>query len=180
MKYVFAVCILLTGWCAHSQRLRVGDTLAFMSLPEVINYSSNEIDLRTFKGKLIILDFWQTSCTQCIKSFKKLDSLQQQFNEFVQIIAVNNESKDSTERFFRKRQTIKLPSIPFITADTTLSRLFPRHFAPWIVWIDRNGVVQYITDGNSVNDKAIQEFLAGRMPEIKQLSYNGIRLLKGE
>ncbi len=144
--------------------LNIGDTLAYPVLVDVLNAPDGLLDMESFKGKLIILDFWHTGCSGCVAAFPKMDSLQQRFENNVQIIAVNTESLDSTERFFSKLKAKWRPRFPLVTNDRVLNRLFPHKLVPHHVWVDENGVVRYITGGVNTNEKSIREFLAGRGP----------------
>lgn len=147
---------------AQSKPLKVGEKIPELSLGNVINFSKNEIKLSDYKGKLIILDFWRHSCIGCIESFSYMDSLQKKFNNKIQIILVNPESKDSTERFFAKRKRIKPPNVPLITGDKLLSAIFPHDFVPHHVWIDSAGTVRYIVSANSTTFTNIEKFIKGK------------------
>src|SRR6476620_3661535 len=86
--------------------LTIGDTLPDMPLSSIINYKSFTACLSSFKGKLLILDFWATWCTSCLKHFPKMDSLQQQYPGQVQVIMVNSKNTGNNEKkikvFFEK------------------------------------------------------------------------------
>lgn len=139
-----------------------GDIIPDIELNHAINYSDKKMRLSDFKGKLIILDFWSTGCIGCIQQFPKLDSLQKQFANKIQIILVNRESEDSTKRFFEKRKKIILPALPFITGDKVLKNLFPHISYPFHVWIDSSGIVQYTADGYNTNYTKIKLYLEGK------------------
>src|SRR5258705_3241888 len=97
-----------------SQELTIGDVCPDVRL---VNYANNKIKsftLSDFKSKLIIIDFWGTGCTSCIKAFPKIDSLQKKFQDKIQFILVNKESADSTRGFFLKRKKIKDPDVPMV------------------------------------------------------------------
>src|SRR5688572_14010525 len=52
------------------------------------------------KAKPFIIEFWDVSCISCIASFPKMDSLQKTFGDQIQIIHVNRQTEEATERFF--------------------------------------------------------------------------------
>lgn len=146
---------------AESQNLKKGELLPDIPIENVFNYKTNNLRLSDFKGKLILLDFWGPSCISCIESFPEMDSLQQYFNGQIQIILVNRESKDSTEKFFSKRKKIVIPSLPFITDDTLLNEMFPHYGLPFNVWIDKDGKLLYTSDAYYTNKKNIALVLSG-------------------
>ena len=172
-RYLF-VCTFVSivfADAASSQELKIGQRCPDIILKNIINYSIAESRLSDFKGKLVILDFWGTGCTACIQAFAKIDSLQKKFDGRVQFIAVNRESYDSTIRFFKRKNHIRKPSIPFVTGDAALSALFPHLYVPHHVWIDSNSVVQYITDGHNATAEHIQQFLSGNHPVLNEKKY---------
>jgi thiol-disulfide isomerase/thioredoxin len=109
----------------------------------------------------VILDFWSTGCISCIEAFPKLDSLQKQFGNKLQIILITSESEDIIKRFFEKRKKIIVPDLPFVTSDNSLKNLFPHISYPFTVWIDGAGIVQYATDSYNTSYKKIKSFLEG-------------------
>ena len=66
-------------------------------------FSGNEINLKDFKGKLVIINFWATWCAPCKEEMPSLDNLYKS-NEFknLKIFAVNMEPPNylKTEKFF--------------------------------------------------------------------------------
>ena len=174
IRHLFA-CTLMTIFNVNqikSQEIKIGQKCPEVFLKDVINYDRNEIRLSDFKGKLVILDFWSTSCSACIQAFSKIESLQNQFNDQLQFIAVNTESYESTNNFFKKKSHIKKPPIPFVTGDTVLSRLFPHIFVPHHVWINKAGIVQYITDGHNATAEHINAFLNGDSIALHEKKYD--------
>lgn len=155
---VFIGLIPLMG-SVYGQVLKIGDTVPDFEINDVIGYSSSTIHLSDFEGKAIILDFWSHGCKGCIESFPKVDSLQQKYGDNLQIILVNNESRDSTERWRSKRTGIKLPSVPIVTGGGPLSAAFPQNAYPLHVWIDADRVVKHITHGWNATEANIEAFI---------------------
>ncbi|TMI68409.1 MAG: TlpA family protein disulfide reductase [Bacteroidetes bacterium] len=146
--------------------LHRGDRVPDLLFTEVYNYSKDTIRLSDFRGKLVILDFWSTICYDCITSFPLVDSLQKQFNDQIQIILVGRETKDSVDRFFRLRRRVTKPSVPFITNNRQLEKLFPNRGVPYHVWIGETGVVKYTADSKHTTTQNIEAYLKHEMPPI--------------
>lgn len=73
---------------------------------EVEKWIGKEPDLT--KGKIIILEFWNTWCPPCRNSLPKLTELQQKFKDDVIVIALSNESvADITG--MKKKHGVDLP-----------------------------------------------------------------------
>src|SRR6201999_1317282 len=48
--------------------------------------------IASFKGKLLILDFWGVTCSSCIAEMPKMQRLQQEFGDKIQILLVTRDS----------------------------------------------------------------------------------------
>lgn len=171
-QYTIALVACFNILVVKGQVIKIGEFVRDVELNKIINSSVTNANISDFKGKLIILDFWGTGCTACIHAFRKIDSLQKKFAGKIQFIAVNNESQDSTIRFFtRLKKHLKIPDIPFVTGDTILSNLFPHMYVPHHVWIDSAGKVCFITDGYNATAEHIQEFLNGNSIGLAEKKY---------
>src|SRR3990167_8908954 len=94
----------------NAQPLQQNERCPDLKFTELFNSATTELQLSSLKGKIIIFDFWSIHCITCIKAFPKLDSLQKQFNDKIQIIPVSKESKQTIASFFEKRKKIRIPS----------------------------------------------------------------------
>ncbi len=160
-QYIIPVVVtLVQSLNIHAQELKVGDTLPEVTIRNLYNGPTDSIDLSSTKTKLILLDFWGTGCLSCLKSFPKLDSIQERFTENVQIVLINKESKDSTLKYLSKRKNIRMPrNVPFLSSDTILHRLFPHVFVPHLVWLDSSRTVISITYGENATVNNVSEYL---------------------
>lgn len=121
--------------------------------------------IKSYKGKLVIIDFWNISCIPCIEAMPKMDSLQKEFADKIQIILVTKNNLSAVETLF-SRIKIKRPGLPIITSDTVLSKLFPHNSVPHHVWVDSSGCVLYITDGYNATYDNISKVLNGSKIEV--------------
>ncbi len=143
--------------------LEVGEQVPDIVLEHFYNQPNKKLNLSGIKKELIILDFWNIWCSACIASFPKLDSLQKEFGDKIEIILVTNNSQNEVKKIFSK-PILKNISLPIITGDNKLSRLFPYESVPHSVWINNKGLVEYITYGYNTNRNHISEYLAGKKP----------------
>lgn len=74
--------------------------------------------------------FFSTWCGSCVEALPKLDSLQKQSGNKVQIMVVDYERPDIVRTFWAKNPTGRLSSLPFIIADSLLSSYFPHRIVP--------------------------------------------------
>jgi len=161
--------------CAQTKALVIGEIMPQIKFSRVFNYKTKQVvDLRMsdLKGKLVILDFWGTFCIPCIEEFPKLDSLQKMFDGKIQIIPVNPQRRDSIARFFKAHNQVFKPSLPFITGDTILGKLFPHTGVPFQVWISKSGKVLNLADSYNLTPKNIQAVLDDEVVSIRKAPKN--------
>lgn len=170
MKFLFVLSVSLgLVFYAYSQDkaiiikpLNIGDKVPDISF-NMVNYPSKTAKLSDFANKLVILDFWATWCTGCLHSFPKMDSLQQQYADKLQVLLVNTKSTSDDElkiqSLFNRLQTKnKLPST---IKDTIADKLFRHKSLPHYVWLF-NGKIKAFTSSEQVTNKNIDAVLAGQ------------------
>ncbi|MBN8880495.1 MAG: TlpA family protein disulfide reductase [Sphingobacteriales bacterium] len=137
--------------------LNIGEKLPKgIQLNNVNNYSEGVIKLDSLTGKVIILDFWATWCGSCIEGFPKMDALQREFGDQLQVILVNanqtGDTKQKVDKLFqsRKQRVGYEVTLPYLLGDTILQELFPHKYIPHYVWINGDGVVVATTFAKEV------------------------------
>lgn len=146
--------------------LTVGDIVPDIAFSNLINHPGKSAKLSDFKGKMVILDFWATWCTSCIASFPKVQELQREFKEQLQILLVtstqhgDDETKVNTllQKLRNKNRTLQLP----IIIDDYTSELFPRQSVPHYAWINGQGKVIAITGSMELTRENISKALEGK------------------
>jgi thiol-disulfide isomerase/thioredoxin len=104
------------------------------------DFSGNEIYLKNYLGKLIIINFWATWCAPCREEMPSLDSLYQDNNfKNLQIFAVNieqpNDSK--TKKFFTDLNIQKLEI--FFDRNLNFVKEFKLRGVPTTILINKKG-----------------------------------------
>lgn len=173
-KVIFAAFFTLTTNTLHAQQpalkpLSFGDTVPDININNIINYKTSSAKLSEFKGKLLILDFMNTYCLSCIAALPRLDSLQHEYRDNLQIFIVSNENEAKVDKFLKTNPIARNISIPVISEDSTLNKLFPHRFVSHEAWINK-GIVKAITGSEYVKGKNVLSILSGITPkwEIKK------------
>ncbi|MBO9574012.1 MAG: TlpA family protein disulfide reductase, partial [Chitinophagaceae bacterium] len=152
-----------------------GNRVPEIVFSKMLNYSSATAKISDFKGKLIILDFWNTSCSSCIQEFPKLRALQEKYAGRIQIITVGIEIENfpftSVSKFIDRTKNSRFKNdLPTAVAvikkgkeakDLLLYSLFPWQGVPHEVWIDPEGNFITSTDQKAVTERNIDAILAG-------------------
>jgi len=168
--YSIKINLVILGVCflnkTCGQTLQAGSKFPDVNFSNVINYKEGNLKINDLTGKAILIDLWNTRCTACFKLFPKLDSLQRLFDDELQIILVNPESKFDTEEFFRKHPKIFKPNLPMVTDGKAILDLFPVDGYPYSVWINEKGIISYFSAGTSITRVNIENFLNHRSLEV--------------
>ena len=66
-----------------------------------LDFEGNTINLKEYKSKIYILNFWATWCAPCKKEMPSLDKLHKNDNIEVFAINVEEKNKNKTKKFFK-------------------------------------------------------------------------------
>ncbi len=112
-------------------------------------------------GKLLILDFFSTTCGSCISALPQLDQLQKAFRDSLFIIVTTAEPRAVIAHFLATNPRLTNNRLAFLTSDTILPQYFPHYLIPHEVWIKDHKVIA-ITEAEAVTAKHIRKALSGR------------------
>jgi len=116
------------------------------------------VRLEDYRGqKAVYLVFWNTWCSYCIKNAPRYTKLEEQFNDRLEIIAINTTWSDSKEAIEQFQQRFKINYPVAMDQSETLTELYDVTAVPTEFIIDINGVIRY-RDG-------VPEYLAAHIPD---------------
>ena len=135
------------------------------------NGKTTTAKFQALKGKALLLDFWATWCSACLKGFPKMQDLQNRYSKNLNILMVNTYEKDTLpvlSQFYQKQQqAIKGFSISLIASDAALKNMFPVESIPHYIWVGADGRIKAITDAEAVTDAQVKRFIAGLSLNLK-------------
>jgi peroxiredoxin len=107
----------------------------------IVQDADHRIELRDFRGKIVVLNFWATWCAPCVEEMPSLTQLQQRFKDKnVTVLGVSVDvDNDGYHRFLKDHK------VDFLTVrdpDQKANDLYGTFKFPETYIIDRNGVVQ--------------------------------------
>ncbi|HMI01691.1 MAG TPA: TlpA disulfide reductase family protein [Pedobacter sp.] len=137
----------------------LGDKVEDVTIERIRNYPTKTARISDFQGKLLVLDFWDKGCTSCIANFPKMEALQKEFGNKIQILLVCKNNEEELKLLFKKSPNAKAVTLPMPLGDTILNKLFPHIGVPYHVWIGPDGKVVGMTDGTSTNSTNIKQYL---------------------
>ena len=88
---LFFICLSLWGGYASAQWQSVSKVSLNQTPPLLLNNLAGEtIDIKTFKGKVVIVNFWASWCEPCREEFTELTYLQDKYSaKDLKVFAVN-------------------------------------------------------------------------------------------
>lgn len=159
MRLVALFLIPLGGYSQLHKTFNIGDSMPSITFNNIFNKPGVSISLNDYKGKLIIIDFWNRWCGTCIEAFPKMEKLQNEFGDKIKILLVTNDKDKELVKLFKK---VKLPALTIIPNDSALNGMFPHVAVPHHVWINPDGRIQFITDGYNATAQNVSKVLEGK------------------
>ncbi len=150
-------------------RLKPGDKVPDVLLDKVMGSSNRPLRLSGFRGQLLVIDFWATTCGACIDAMPRLDSLAEQFAGQLVVLPVTAEKAGVVRHFLDRNAVARgLKSFRTVYGDAVLGSLFPHRLLPHEVWISGEGTVLAITSVEEVNIANVRAALNGRAPQASE------------
>ncbi|SEO05055.1 hypothetical protein SAMN05216436_1308 [bacterium A37T11] len=115
-------------------------------------------ELRSLHKQLIILEFFDLTCSNCIFGVPKLNALQKQFSNRIAIIMVTQTPQKEITYFFSRNKYTKNNRLQILANDRHLSAYFKHRTVPHVAWI-KNNELKGITEGEFISEEYIQAML---------------------
>ena len=143
---IFFFCFSIFSSIAQTNEDIPFNNIAINETPKLISpiifedFYGNEVELKNYLGKLIILNFWATWCAPCKKEMPTLDNLYQNNNfKNLQVFAVNIEQPNTlkTKKFFSDLNIKKLEI--FFDRNLNFVKEFKLRGVPTTILINKKG-----------------------------------------
>jgi len=166
----FIICVSLA-----EMKGQVPDTLSYpevgkpmpdLVIKNIAYYPIKQAAIHDFHGKWLILDFWDIHCGACIRSFPRMNRIQQKFGKQLQVMMVgvqdpDNEIKPLFARY-RAGEHLTFPC----AFDSAIAQRLDLGYMPHTIVIDDKGIVRSIVV--AIDTGQIREFLEGGSPVLEQ------------
>lgn len=124
---------------ANMEGIEMGFDIPTIENPEFTGttLSGNDVSLKDYRGKLVLLDFWGTWCKPCVAELPKLKKLRAALeNKGFEIIGIANDSRKDLEKFMQKTE---LTWENIVDADSEICEKFGIQAFPTTLLIDKEG-----------------------------------------
>lgn len=148
--------LLLPGCYSGSRPSRIGSIAPDFTVQD----SDRKVNLRQFRGNVVILNFWATWCPPCVEELPSMISMQGRMRERgVTVFAVSIDVDAATYHRFIKEHGVNLLTVR--DPEQKSSSLYGTFGWPETYIIDRNGVIRRKLVGPvDWNSAEITEFLS--------------------
>jgi len=124
----------------------------------------DETTLSALEGTPVVLNFWSISCYWCRQQLPYLEAVAQQSGGEIKVIAVNIvDNAASVQTFFgdyEPAMIIALDKNMEAFVDYCQKYNNPRRGTPFTLFVDSEGIVQYVKIGAFTNEEQLQEALS--------------------
>jgi thiol-disulfide isomerase/thioredoxin len=143
---IFVFCFNIFSSISQTNEDVLPNNIAINETPKPVSsvifedFLENEVNLKDYNGKLVIVNFWATWCAPCKEEMPSLDSLYQNDSfKNLEVLAVNMEQPDTlkTKIFFNKLNIKKL-SI-FFDPNLNFVKEFKLRGVPTTILINKKG-----------------------------------------
>jgi cytochrome c biogenesis protein CcmG, thiol:disulfide interchange protein DsbE len=106
----------------------------------IVQDADRKVEIRDFRGKVVLLNFWATWCAPCVEEMPSLVQLQQHMKDRVTVVAVSVDVDNDAYHNFLKDHKIDLLTVR--DPDQKSNDLYGTFKFPETYIIDRNGIVR--------------------------------------
>ena len=148
---------------------KIGDRAPELAIETMLKGpADNDLSWEALKGQAIVLEFWATWCGPCVGAIPHLNELAEEFSDQpVRFLSITDEEESIIEPFLKSQ-----PISGWVGLD--LDRSVLRDYAvlgiPATVLVDKEGVIQAVTQPNHVTKTVLLDLLAGRRPDVPEKS----------
>lgn len=140
---------------------KIGDVPPPLIISETVQGPSpEEISWDKLKGKVVVLEFWNTACAPCVEAIPHLNELVEQFSNRVVFISISDDNADYLKKFLKRR-----PIKSWLVLDGLLNptrMAYDVEAIPHTVIVDASGKIAALTHPAALQPKNLEEILAGK------------------
>jgi len=164
MKKTTIILLLAVCQFAFSQTTQIETKLKGIQAKSIQGEKLVDYDLiKHIKGKVVILEFWETWCGPCIQGMPHLKDLKDKFPNDLQIICISSDDMKKASSYISEH------SYPFdyvFDAKKQLSAVFPHSSIPHTVVIDKKGGIQAETFPGYLTEEIVKSLISGNSIDV--------------
>jgi pentatricopeptide repeat protein len=125
----------------------------------------NLVDLSAAKGKVVLVDFWATSCAPCLEEFPRLKQIYKRLNaRGFEIVGISLDEDPSVVSEFQQRHSLNWPLLMNDDVDPQATSRFKVQKIPSLFLVDRQGMIAAVDIRGVDLEPAILQLLEKALP----------------
>lgn len=149
---------------AVSESVQVGSLVPDFDITILTKEGTVKKNIKDYRGKVVILEFWATFCGPCFPAMDHLADLQFKFQKELEVINVTDEERWKVVNFLKKRPTFMAIALD---NDKSINQLFYHQLMPHTIIIDTQGYIKAITSPEEVTEEVIYLTKSGAILTVK-------------
>lgn len=148
---VLAGIVVEGVWISQNTELlrpmKDGEAAPAFSLPRIAQDGAHgpPLALGELRGKVVVLDFWETWCKPCLAGMPTLDLLQRKHGDELAVVTINMDDAKKARALFDQRGF----ALTLLADDFETQERYGVSTIPHTVVIDRSGIVRHVFRGGS-------------------------------
>ena len=119
----------------NDEQLKIGEIIWNSTFTDL---NGNEVSIQDYKGKVVLIDFWETWCGPCLQVFPAMDSLRKEYKDDFAVLAVNLQDSDTPEEV-KAFMNDKNYDFNFVLDKNEIGPKVISFGIPFKIFIDPNG-----------------------------------------
>ncbi|MCX6008534.1 MAG: TlpA disulfide reductase family protein, partial [Chloroflexi bacterium] len=117
-----------------------------------------QLSLSQFRGKKVMVNFWQSSCSACRDEMPYLQAIYEKWpRDKLEILAISVGERAAFVQSFVDRQGLTFPAL--LDSDEAVSEIYQISSFPTTFFINADGIISEIKEGRFVSQFEIEDIL---------------------
>jgi peroxiredoxin len=158
---LLTVLVILTACSGGGQPLKIDGPVPNFKLQD---YTGKTVSLSDFKGKAVLLHYWETDFAACVDEMVHLQAIHEDWQKEGKavLLTINAVESASTIQAFMESHNYTFPVL--LDTDAAVARKYNVTMVPTSIFIDKDGKLKLNVVGPFKDKAAIEKQLAAYMP----------------
>jgi len=128
---------------------------------DLVDINNQPLDIRQYRGKVVIIEFWATWCESCMACMRNTDEIQKRFGDKVVVIAPSTDPEETRPKAGAYLRRMNYHFILVFDDEKRRDVVLP--FIPATLLLDRNGRLRFMAFGYSPTSTALLDQKVGAL-----------------
>ena len=144
--------------------------------------------LSSYRGKIVILNFWSCECPHSERTDKAIMAMFVQWRDDVVMLSIAANRSENVEALKNAANARRLPTV-ILDANCSVADRYEAQTTPHVYVIDRNGILRYRGSVDDVTfrhrnptrfflDEAVESLLEGHLPALTESPAYGCTIVR--